>query len=199
METLFFKTPADFRKWFLKNHDKIQELWVGYYKKSSGEKSISWEESVDEALCFGWIDGIRKSIDEKSYKIRFTPRKPSSIWSKINKQKTDQLIKEGKMTDSGLSVIEIAKRTGKWDSAYRLKEGTELPEDFKKALSKNKKASAYFNGLSNSNKHSYINHVNAVKSKEKRPERVKQVVELLEKGIKPYINGRRALSVYFGK
>ena len=87
----FFPTPADFRKWLAENHDKEQALWVGFYKKATKIPSITWSESVDQALCYGWIDGIRKSIDEKSYKIRFTPRRPKSIWSAVNIKKIAEL------------------------------------------------------------------------------------------------------------
>jgi uncharacterized protein YdeI (YjbR/CyaY-like superfamily) len=132
MDLKFFKRPSNLRKWFKKNHCTTNELWVGYYKKETGKQSITWSESVDEALCFGWIDGIRKSVNDISYKIRFTPRKPNSSWSLINKQKTVELIKEGRMTEYGLVAIENGKKHGKWETAYRLKEETKLPEDFKK-------------------------------------------------------------------
>jgi uncharacterized protein YdeI (YjbR/CyaY-like superfamily) len=95
METTFFPTPDDLRKWFTEHHEREQEVWVGYYKKASGKPSITWPESVDQAICFGWIDGIRKTIDENSYKIRFTPRKKGSIWSKVNIDKANELIANG--------------------------------------------------------------------------------------------------------
>ena len=95
MNPLFFPTQSHLRKWFEKKHNKAEELWVGYYKKSTGKPSITWQESVDEALCFGWIDGIRKSIDEESYKIRFTPRRKGSIWSAVNAKRIKELIKLG--------------------------------------------------------------------------------------------------------
>src|ERR1043166_151488 len=93
----FFKTPSDFRKWLAANHAKAKELWVGFYKKDSGKPSITWPESVDEALCFGWIDGIRKSLDNESYMIRFSPRKPGSVWSAVNIRNVERLIKEKRM------------------------------------------------------------------------------------------------------
>lgn len=95
MKIKFFKSPADFRKWLAKNHAVIPELWVGYYKKSSGQPSITWPESVDQALCFGWIDGIRKSVDDVGYTIRFTPRRPGSIWSAVNSKRVAELTKTG--------------------------------------------------------------------------------------------------------
>ena len=105
----FFRTPAAFRKWLEKHHATHKELWVGFYKKGSGKPSITWPESVDEALCFGWIDGIRKSIDEVSYKIRFTPRKPTSVWSSINIKRIEVLTQEGRMHPAGHAAFQKKK------------------------------------------------------------------------------------------
>src|SRR5260370_29925697 len=110
----FFKTSSDFRKLLEKNHASAQELWVGYYKKGSGRPSITWPESVDEALCFGWIDGIRESVDEVSYTIRFTPRKPRSVWSAINIRRAQELTAQGLMQPAGLKAFEarLENRSG---------------------------------------------------------------------------------------
>ena len=102
----FFRKPADFRTWLDKNHERAAELWVGFYKRNSGTPSITWPESVDEALCVGWIDGVRKSIDDASYVIRFTPRRPVSIWSDVNIAKVKQLIEQGRMRAAGLAAWE---------------------------------------------------------------------------------------------
>ena len=102
----FFSRQSDLRKWFEKNHVKETELWIGYHKVRSGKPSITWSQSVDEAVCFGWIDGIRKSIDETSYVIRFTPRKPKSTWSAVNIQKVAELSKNGLMSQAGLAAFE---------------------------------------------------------------------------------------------
>jgi len=104
MDPKFFKTPAHFGKWLTTHHATAKELWVGFYKKDSGKPSITWPESVDEALCFGWIDGIRKSIDEVSYKIRFTPRRASSVWSAINIRNVEKLLKEKRMQPAGMKA-----------------------------------------------------------------------------------------------
>lgn len=109
MKPKFFKTPIAFRKWLTTNHSKSKELWVGYYKKSSGKPSITWPESVDEALCFGWIDGVRKSLDEQSYVVRFSPRKPGSIWSTINIRNMERLISEKRVQPVGLKAYEARK------------------------------------------------------------------------------------------
>lgn len=102
---LFFATAADFRGWLAKNHDRATELWVAYYRKGSGRPSMTWPESVDEALCFGWIDGIRKKIDEASYKIRFTPRRAKSSWSRVNIERVTALRAAGRMRDAGLAAF----------------------------------------------------------------------------------------------
>ena len=105
----FFRTPADFRKWLRKNHATAQELWVGFYKVGSGKPSITWPESVDEALCVGWIDGIRKTIDDESYKIRFTPRKKISTWSAVNIRRVKVLTDEKRMQPAGLKAFEARR------------------------------------------------------------------------------------------
>src|SRR5205809_472335 len=106
MNPKFFKTPSAFRKWLAANHAKSKELWVGFYKKDSGKPSITWPESVDEALCFGWIDGVRKRLDDESYVIRFSPRKPNSIWSAVNIRNVERLIIGGHMQAEGMRSFE---------------------------------------------------------------------------------------------
>ena len=105
MEPTFFETPTDFRQWLEAHHTTEKELWVGFYKKATGLPSMTWSESVDQALCFGWIDGIRKSIDKISYKIRFTPRNPKSIWSAVNIKKMEELQAAGLMTPTGFGAV----------------------------------------------------------------------------------------------
>jgi uncharacterized protein YdeI (YjbR/CyaY-like superfamily) len=107
MQATFFATPGEFRKWLTQNHKTQTELVVGFYKVGSGKPSMTWSESVDEALCFGWIDGVRKSLDEERYTIRFTPRKPNSIWSAINIKKVKELKKVGRMTPEGLRAFSL--------------------------------------------------------------------------------------------
>jgi len=105
MKLIFFKRPSDFRQWLENNHEKSAELWVGFHKKGSGKPSITWQESVDEALCCGWIDGVRKRIDEISYQIRFTPRRRGSIWSAINIKRAQELKKQKRMRAAGLEAF----------------------------------------------------------------------------------------------
>jgi len=113
LKITFFKSQSDLRKWFAKHHLTSQELWAGYYKKSSGKPSITWPESVDEALCVGWIDGIRKSVDEDSYTIRFTPRKQRSTWSAVNIKRAQELIDQGLMQQAGLKAFQAREETGR--------------------------------------------------------------------------------------
>jgi uncharacterized protein YdeI (YjbR/CyaY-like superfamily) len=139
----FFPTQSDLRKWFTRNHKQSDEIWVGYYKKDTGKKSITWQESVDEALCFGWIDGIRKSINEESYKIRFTPRRKGSNWSAVNIKRIKELIKLGLVKPAGLKVFK--NRDAKKDEQYSFEQQkVELPKTFEKKIKANSKAWEYF-------------------------------------------------------
>jgi uncharacterized protein YdeI (YjbR/CyaY-like superfamily) len=113
---VFFPTPADFRKWLQTNHRTTQELWVGFYKKATGRPSITWPESVDEALCFGWIDGLRKNVDAESYMIRFTPRRPGSIWSVVNTRRMAELIRARRVRAAGRKAF--AQRDGTKTNRY---------------------------------------------------------------------------------
>ncbi len=126
-EIQFFKTPEEFRKWLAKNGASSTEIIVGYYKVGTGKKSITWPQSVDEALCFGWIDGVRKRIDDDAYQIRFTPRRKDSIWSTVNIERVKVLTAEGRMTEPGLQAFE--RRTERRSSIYAYEQSAELQLD----------------------------------------------------------------------
>ncbi len=143
MKFKFFKTPADFRKWFETHHASVTELWVGFHKKDSGKKSITWPQAVDEALCFGWIDGIRKSLDEVSYKIRFTPRKQRSTWSAVNIRRVAELSKHGLMQPAGLKAFAARQENRSGIYAYEQR-SPELPEPYAKKLKQNEAAWKFF-------------------------------------------------------
>lgn len=128
MNPLFFAAPADVRRWLDANHESVSELWVGFYKKASGRASITWPESVDEALCVGWIDGIRKTIDEASYKIRFTPRKRTSTWSAVNIGRVAALTREKRMRPAGLRAFEQRSEAKSGIYAYEQRESAALDE-----------------------------------------------------------------------
>ena len=143
MNPKFFRTPADFRRWLEKNHATAAELWVGFHKKDSGKLSITWPESVDEALCFGWIDGIRKRVDETSYQIRFTARRRGSIWSATNIKRAKELAKQRRMRPAGLKAFaaRIENKSGIYSYEQR---STDLEEPYAKLLKKNKAAWDFF-------------------------------------------------------
>lgn len=145
MEPKFFKTPEKFRQWLDKHHNIKDELWVGYYKKATGKGSITWPESVDEAICYGWIDGIRKTHDDESYKIRFTPRRPTSIWSAVNIDKAEQLIKTKRMQPSGLAAYKNKKDHKSMIYSFeQKKEDIKLPGEYEKIFRQNKQAWKFF-------------------------------------------------------
>jgi uncharacterized protein YdeI (YjbR/CyaY-like superfamily) len=143
LEPKFFENPALFGKWLDKNHQKEKELLVGYYKKGSGKPSMTWPESVDEALCYGWIDGVRRSIDDERYSIRFTPRKSSSIWSNVNIKKVAELTKKGLMKPAGIAAFE--KRTESKSGIYSFENpAKQLTPEYEKIFKANKEAWDFF-------------------------------------------------------
>ena len=143
MNPIYFATPDDFRAWLDEHHADTPELWVGFYKKGTGRPSMTWPEAVDQALCFGWIDGIRKRIDEISYQIRFTPRRRGSIWSAINIKRAEELAREKRMRPAGLKAFaaRIDNKSGIYSYEQRT---TELPEPYATHLKKNKAARSFF-------------------------------------------------------
>jgi uncharacterized protein YdeI (YjbR/CyaY-like superfamily) len=179
---LFFETPAKWRKWLEKNHDRAEELWVGFYKKGSGKKSITWPESVDEALCFGWIDGVRKSIDEDRYEIRFSPRKPSSVWSKINIDRVKELTALGKMHDAGLAAFErrSGDRTGLY--AYEQRHGSVLEPAYQAELEANEAAWSHFSARPPWYRKAAIHWIMSAKQEPTRRRRLGQLIECSAEG-----------------
>jgi uncharacterized protein YdeI (YjbR/CyaY-like superfamily) len=181
MNLRFFKTPAAFRKWLAANHDKSKELWVGYYKKSSGKPSIDWPQSVDEALCFGWIDGLRKSVDEESFKIRFTPRKPASIWSAVNIRNVERLIKEERMQEAGLKAYAARKeyRSGIYSYEQR---SPELVEPYASTLRRNKKAWDFYQAQPPGYRKMMNWYIVSAKQEETRLKRLQRLIEYSAQG-----------------
>jgi uncharacterized protein YdeI (YjbR/CyaY-like superfamily) len=146
MTPKFFKSPKEFRKWLEINHATAAELWVGYHKKHTGKPSLTWPESVDQALCFGWIDGLRKSIDEERYMIRFTPRKDASIWSAVNIKRVAELTKLGLMHSAGLAKFK--KRDPQKAELYSFeRKNATLPREFQKEFEANAKAWKFFQSM----------------------------------------------------
>lgn len=144
MQATFFETPANFRRWLKKHHETATELWVGFHKKASGRPSITWPESVDEALCFGWIDGIRKKLDEESYVIRFTPRQPRSTWSAVNTRRVTELIEAGRMQPAGLRAFERRDPARSGVYSFEQREHAKLSPSQEKQFRAHKTAWAFF-------------------------------------------------------
>ncbi len=183
MKPKFFPDPLKFRKWLEENHSKKKELLVGFYKKSSGKPSIKWPESVDQALCFGWIDGIRRSIDEKSYSIRFTPRNPKSTWSAINIKKVEELKKLGLMKPAGLAAYK--KREDKNSKIYSFEQRiVKFSADYEKAFSKNKKAWQNFLSQPPYYRKTVTHWVMSAKQEETRLRRLNILIRDSEEGLK---------------
>ena len=176
----FFRTPSDFRKWLEKNHATASDLWVGFYKKDSGKPSITWPESVDEALCFGWIDGIRKRVDEISYKIRFTPRRRGSIWSTINIKRARELTKQKRMRPAGLKAFAARKeyRSGIYSYEQR---PAELPQTYAQVFKKNKIAWNFFQSQSPAYRRMMSWYIVSAKKEETRLMRLKKLIRLSAK------------------
>jgi len=143
MNVTFFRSPAELREWFEQHHAAARELHAGYFKKSSGEQSVTWPESVDEALCVGWIDGVRRSLDERSYSIRFTPRKMGSIWSAVNIKRVEVLSREGRMLPAGLKAFEARHENRSAIYSYEQRH-SELAEPYASLLRQNKPAWEFF-------------------------------------------------------
>jgi uncharacterized protein YdeI (YjbR/CyaY-like superfamily) len=182
-EIIFFASPLEFRGWLDKNHHKNQELWVGYYKKATGKPSMSWPESVDQALCYGWIDGIRKSIDEYSYTIRFTPRNPKSIWSAINLKRVSELTNLGLMQPSGIDVFN--KRDEKKAQLYSFeRDNVSLEAHFEKKFKENEKAWNFFQSQVLSYKKPAIWWINSAKQEATRLKRLEILIKDSEAGQK---------------
>ena len=182
MQTLHFKTSADFRHWLEKKHTESGGIWLRIFKKDSHEISLTYAEALDQALCYGWIDGQKKPFDKLSWLQRFTPRRPKSGWSKINTQHVERLIKAGTMTPAGMEAVEAAKADGRWETAYTSSRSAAPPEDFLKELSKNKKAEAFFKALNKANVYSIVYRLETAKKPETREKRMKTILAMLEQG-----------------
>ena len=167
-DVIFFKNQEDFICW-LEEHDEATELWVGYYRKSSGRSSLTWSTSVDVALCFGWIDGIRKSIDEESFKIRFTPRKKHSVWSAVNVNKVKTLIELGKMKPKGIKLFNNRSSEHGYTSEHR---NIPLPKEYEEQIKTNQQAWLFFTNLAPSYKRDSIWWVMTAKKEETRLRRL---------------------------
>lgn len=185
MKPRFFKNSLAFRKWLEQNHDKKDELLVGFYKKGTGKASITWPESVDQALCFGWIDGIRRKLDEESYSIRFTPRRPKSIWSAVNVRKVNELREKGLMKPEGLAAFEKLKENNSEVYSFeQKKDGLKLPPEYLNELKKNKKAWNFYNNSAPSYQRMAVWWVISAKREPTRQKRLATLIEDAANGLK---------------
>ena len=182
---LLFNDRNEWRSWLEKNHTIFSEVWLIHYKKSSGKKNLNHFDAVEEALCFGWIDSKLKKIDDERFILRYSPRKPKSVWSKINKETAEKMISLGKMTTAGFEKIEEAKKHGLWDTAYTNLVKERLPTDLKKALLENKIAWDNFQQFANSYRNTYIGWVKSAKTEKTRKKRISEVVKRSLKNKKP--------------
>ena len=181
---LSFASAREWRAWLAKNHDQSNGIQLRIFKKTSGERSVSYDEALDEALCFGWIDGQRKTHDEKSWIQKFTPRRPKSVWSKRNREHVARLTKEKRMMPAGLEQVESAKKDGRWDSAYDSPKNMEVPPDFLREIEKDKSAYAFFKTLNRANLYAIAWRLQTAKKPETREKRMKAMLAMLAEGKK---------------
>ena len=181
MEVMSFANPQELRVWLLANSDRSEGIWLQIYKKASGVTSVTYAEALDQALCFGWIDGQRKSFDGQSWIQRFTPRRSKSGWSKINTQHAERLIESGEMTPTGLKEIKAAKADGRWTAAYDSFTNACIPEDFLKKLAQNKMAFVFFKTLNKTNLYAIAYRLQTAKKPETRERRIQAIIEKLSR------------------
>jgi uncharacterized protein YdeI (YjbR/CyaY-like superfamily) len=177
-----FRSSTEWKRWLHREHAGANAVWLRFFKKDSGITGLTYAEALDEALCYGWIDGQARGLDETSYLQRFTPRRKQSPWSKINRGHVARLIKAKRMQPAGLAEVERAKRDGRWDAAYDAFGSAAAPDDFTAALAKNRKAKAFFATLSRQNVYAIYFRLQSSKRPETRAKRVAQFVEMLAEG-----------------
>ena len=177
--TLLFKSKRDWAAWLEKNHRKHPGLWLHIAKKDSGLQSVTYQEALEVAICYGWIDGQKRPKDDSTWLQRFVPRSSKSIWSKINREKAIALIKSGEMKPAGLEAIENAKKNSRWEVAYASQSKATVPEDLQKALDANPKAKAFFETLNSVNRYAILFRTQNVKKAETRARKIEQFVEML--------------------
>jgi len=183
MKPRFFATPGDFRAWLARHHETAGELLVGFYKRASGRPSITWPESVDEALCFGWIDGVRRSIDDQSYSIRFTPRRKGSIWSAVNIERARALQRLGRMAVAGLAAFEVRRDDRSAIYSYERRRTAELPPEMRKALEANARARKDFEARPPWYRRATAHWVVSAKKEKTRQQRLATLIDCSVRGV----------------
>lgn len=180
-----FADDEAFYAWLADHHASEPEVWIRVYKVGSGTPSVSWRDAIPMALCWGWIDGVRKSLDEDSFLQRFTPRSPKSSWSEINVAHVDRLTAEGRMSPAGLKQVEAARADGRWEKTYRVS-GAEVPDDLRTAIEADPAAKALFDVLTSQNRFALIHRTNALKTEAGRRKKIADLVAMLARGETPY-------------
>jgi uncharacterized protein YdeI (YjbR/CyaY-like superfamily) len=180
MPPLLFEGKEEWEGWLKKNHSTSCGIWMVFAKKGSGKQSVTYAEALEAALCHGWIDGQRQRHTEETFVVKFTPRGPRSIWSKINRDKALKLIASGEMREAGLKAIENAKKNGRWDSAYDSARTAKVPEEFQAALDANPKAKAFFETLNSTNRYSFLFRIQTAKKAETRERRITEFIRMLK-------------------
>jgi uncharacterized protein YdeI (YjbR/CyaY-like superfamily) len=178
-EIMSFPSSRNFRAWLAQNHSQSDGIRLRIYKKNSGVMSVAYAEALDQALCFGWIDGRKEAHDGQSWLQKFTPRRPKSGWSKKNTEHAERLIKSGEMTSAGLREVNAAKSDGRWNAAYDSFSNATVPNDFLKELARNRKANAFFKTLNKTNLYSIAYRLQTAKSPETREKRLRAIIEKL--------------------
>ena len=184
LQIISFVSQDHFESWMEENNSLTEGIWVRFYKKNSFTKSINYDEALDVALCYGWIDGQVKKFDELSYIQKFTPRRSKSMWSKRNREHVSRLEKENRMKLSGIKEVEKAKNDGRWEKAYDSPGKMIVPDDFVVELSKNKRAFEFFERLNKANKYSIGWRLQTAKNPEIREKRFKEILIMMDKGEK---------------
>ena len=186
LPVLMFERQKDWAVWLDKNHTTSAGVWLRLAKKASGIQSVTYDEALEVALCYGWIDGQRKSHDETSWLQKFTPRGPKSIWSKVNTEKAERLIESGQMKPAGIKAVESAKQDGRWDAAYAPQSKATVPSDLQVELDRNAQAKAFFATLDSRNRYAILHRIHTAKKAETRARRIEQFIRMLEKKEKIY-------------
>jgi uncharacterized protein YdeI (YjbR/CyaY-like superfamily) len=181
---LTFTSSKDFTSWLAKHHKMSSGIWMRLFKIKSGVPTIIYAEALDVALCYGWIDGQKKSYDPESWLQKFTPRRPKSIWSKRNQEHVERLTKSGMMKAAGIKEVEAAKADGRWEQAYESPANMTIPADFLNELARNKKAEAFFKTLNKTNIYEIVWRLQTAKKAETRNKRMKAILEMLKNGEK---------------
>lgn len=184
LPVLLFDSQKQWHDWLAGNYSQPQGVWLRLAKKSSGKPSVSYAEALEEALCYGWIDGQKQAYDNEYWLQKFTPRGPKSTWSKVNVAKAESLIQLGKMQPAGLTAIEAAQQDGRWDAAYDSPSTTTIPEDFQAALNKNPKAKQFFETLNKANVYGFCWRIQTAKKPETRSARIEKFIDMLNRGEK---------------